>query len=300
MRENVLVMLSSYNGEEYIEEQIETILAQEGVAVKLLVRDDGSTDKTTTILERYKKEGKLSYYVGQNLGWRKSFMQLVNDAPLSDFYAFADQDDYWMPQKLKAAISYLKTKPKGPQLYSCNGDLWKNGEIVGKVYPIERKFDKYSNFINPKCQGCTLVFNRELLQIVKSKMPQIEVVHDAWVVRLSILLGAYYYDNNSYILYRQHGNNQLGAETTTRETFQRRWKMYTKRQKVESLDIIANEILKCYGDILDEEGRQICNIFASYCHSLRSYLKLLFSSKYKCDNLLGTFGFKYRVLTRML
>lgn len=300
MSEKILVLLSSYNGEKFIEEQIDTILAQEDVNVQLLVRDDGSTDRTPQILERYKIEGKLDYYLGINMGWKRSFMQLVQDAPDCDYYAFADQDDHWMPEKLKSAVKCLKSLPSGPKLYNCNGSLWKDGKIVGKVCEREPKYNKYSGFINPIGQGSTQVFNREMLLIVRSHMPQIEVPHDAWFARLSILLGGYYYDSNSYILYRQHGNNQLGADISSLDTFRRRIKMYSNRKKASSLDLIAKNMLDSFGNVMDKESYRICYTISNYQNSIFCYLKLLLSPKYHCDNLLTTIGFKYRVLVRYL
>lgn len=300
MGENVVVLLSSYNGETYIKEQIDTILAQEGVSVKLLVRDDGSSDNTLQVLDRYKSEGKLDYYRGENLGWKKSFLQLILDAPDSDYYAFADQDDYWLPEKLKKAIECMKTMPQGPQLYNSNGSLWKDGEIVGKVCETTPKFNKYSRFIVPLGQGSTQVFNRDMCELIKKRVPKLELAHDAWLARIAILFGAYFYDNNSFILYRQHGNNQIGAETTKGEKLKRRIKQYSSLKRSHYLDLFAKEILSCYGDLLEKESYRICYTFANYRKSASCYLRLLLSPKYKCDNLLATIGFKYHVLLRMI
>lgn len=299
-KEEIIVLLSSYNGEKYIEEQIETILAQEGVVVKLFVRDDGSNDRTPQILERYKKEGKLDYYVGENLGWRNSFMRLVVDAPDGDYYAFADQDDHWLPEKLKKAVECMKTMPRGPQLYNSNGSLWKDGEIVGKVSTIKPELNRFARFINPLGQGSTQVFNRDMQLLVKKHIPQIEVPHDAWFARLAILLGGYHYDYNSYILYRQHDNNQIGADTNSKERLHTRFKKYASISKLHYLDIVAKEMIKCYGDIMDKESYQICYTIANYREKASCTLRLLLSPNYKCDNWLQTFGFRYRVLMRMI
>lgn len=104
MKQNILVLMSTFNGEKFIREQIESILAQENVNIKLLVRDDGSTDKTLDILNEYKNKGKLNYYIGKNLGPQLSFMHLLQNAPYCEYYAFADQDDVWLKDKLSTAI----------------------------------------------------------------------------------------------------------------------------------------------------------------------------------------------------
>ena len=96
MDKKVLILLSTYNGERYIKEQIESLLKQENVKVSILVRDDGSTDGTINILNEYQKQGKLKWYTGENLKPAKSFMNLVENAPEYEYYAFCDQDDVWL------------------------------------------------------------------------------------------------------------------------------------------------------------------------------------------------------------
>lgn len=300
MAENILVLLSSYNGEKYIKEQIDSILAQDGVNVKILVRDDGSSDRTPQILEHYKQEGRLDYYIGKNIGWKKSFIQLVLDAPDSDYYAFADQDDYWLPEKLKMAITCMNTMPEGPKLYNSNGSLWKDGRIVGKTCTKVLKYDKCSRFITPFGQGSTQVFNRDMLQIVKNNRPHTTFAHDAWFARVAILLGVYFYDNNSYILYRQHDNNQIGAEISEKDKFLKRINQYTKFKNTHYLDFFAKDLLCCYGSLMNEESYNICYNISNYRYSASCFLKVLFSPNYKCHSLLATLGFKYRVLMRML
>ena len=117
----ICVMLSSYNGEKYIKEQIDSILAQkiDGEMI-LLVRDDGSTDETKQILNEYRsKYNNISWYTGDNLKAAKSFWDLVNSAPDADYYAFCDQDDVWYPDKLVRAINALE-KEAIPALYASN------------------------------------------------------------------------------------------------------------------------------------------------------------------------------------
>ena len=103
---NVAVLLSAYNGDKFIKEQIESILNQNGVNVKLTIRNDGGDpeEKTRRIIREYvAKDERVSLLEGENLGCAKSFWQLLREAPEADYYAFADQDDVWLPDKLKAA-----------------------------------------------------------------------------------------------------------------------------------------------------------------------------------------------------
>lgn len=295
---SILVMMSSFNGEKYIKEQIDTILCQQGVTVSLLVRDDGSTDSTPRILESYKKKGLLDYYIGQNIGWRASFMDLVNKAPQSDYYAFSDQDDHWKENKLCVGINCLKAMPYGPKLYMSNVIYWKDNKEKGLSMPVTIRKDLYYTSLFCDAFGCTMVFNKELMDIVKSNPPRIEVAHDVWFYELAAVLGVLYYDGNSYIQYRQHDNNQLGYDKYFWEKFSRRIKSYSRVWRVHNKDIVSKELLRCYGQYMSEESRKIVSVVANYRTSLNCYLRLLFSKRFSHDNFLTNLGLKYRILIR--
>ena len=116
--DKVAILMSTYNGEKYLDEQIGSILAQEGVDVTLYIRDDGSSDRTAEIIKYYcKSYHNVSFTQGENLGVGNSFMQLVYDAKdVYYYYAFADQDDIWLPEKIKMAADKIK-ESKRPLLY---------------------------------------------------------------------------------------------------------------------------------------------------------------------------------------
>ena len=108
----VAVLMSTYNGERYLREQIDSIAAQRDVEVFLWVRDDGSCDETRALLLEFSKKPRgsiLSWKVemGDNRGFLGSFENLLTGAEGCDFYAFSDQDDYWFPEKLTKAIVAL-------------------------------------------------------------------------------------------------------------------------------------------------------------------------------------------------
>ena len=92
----VTILLSSYNGETYLDEQLESIEAQKDVQTRILVRDDGSTDHTCDILDQWQQKTNLKWYCGENIGPARSFMDLLRQAGDSYYYAFSDQDDYWL------------------------------------------------------------------------------------------------------------------------------------------------------------------------------------------------------------
>ena len=113
--DKIQILMSSYNGIKYIKEQLDSIMAQDcqekGIAgLFLLVRDDGSTDGTQNVLEQYSEKypDRIKWFQGSNKGVIKSFFELIANAGNADYYALADQDDYWMPSKISTGIKKLK------------------------------------------------------------------------------------------------------------------------------------------------------------------------------------------------
>lgn len=112
--------MSTYNGKDYLREQIDSILSQDceekaDVKLKLLIRDDGSKDGTQEILRKYaaKYPDQVSWYQGENIGVIKSFFDLIEKSDeKADYYAFSDQDDYWHKEKLRAGIEKIKEMSK--------------------------------------------------------------------------------------------------------------------------------------------------------------------------------------------
>ena len=104
------ILLSTYNGEKYIKKQLESLFQQEYEEFKVIIRDDGSTDKTVEIIHGFqlKYPEKIELYQGENVGWKKSFQWLILNAGNADYYSFCDQDDIWGKKKLKHAVEELE------------------------------------------------------------------------------------------------------------------------------------------------------------------------------------------------
>lgn len=217
----VVVLMSSYNGEKYIQEQIDSILAQKGdFTLDLCVRDDGSRDKTQTILQDYKEQGKLRWYTGNNLKPAHSFMDLLQNCKGYDYYAFADQDDYWMPDKLARAIRNIENFNKNSQsvLYFSNAVLVDAilNDLGRNVYKEIPKTDFYTMSCAGGLIGCTMVFNDALAKLIHEKpVPKKMIMHDFYTaIVCSACGGEVLYDDKPSMKYRQHGNNVVGISYT--------------------------------------------------------------------------------------
>ena len=210
----VAVMMSSYNGELFIEEQINSVLRQSDVDVHLYIRDDGSTDKTIRILQEYSDMDNVTVEYGRNVGVGNSFMDLLWSIPDTyDYYSFCDQDDVWETDKLIAAVTRLSTE-SGCALYASSLECVDiNNNSIGIKFEPGREFDStlLSAICRNQCFGCTQVFNKELFLLLYSRRPAKQLLqtkfHDAWVSVSAAAAGRILYDRESHIRYRRHGRN---------------------------------------------------------------------------------------------
>lgn len=229
----VVVLMSTYNGEKYLRTQLDSILDQRNVNVEILVRDDGSTDSTIEILKEYESKGLLKWYTGENLRPAKSFMNLIINAPDAEYYAFSDQDDVWMESKLINAVDMLK-QHNNASLYYCNALLVdENLNVFGEnVLPFIPNF--YSGLSYGKAAlGCSMVFNKELMKMLKTKIPENIIMHDAWVTNVcQIIHGNIIRDDRPLFYYRQHSNNQVGGKRDFISTARRKFNFIKKNKNL--------------------------------------------------------------------
>lgn len=213
----IVVLLSSYNGEKYIQEQIDSILNQrlKNFELSLIIRDDGSTDKTKEIIEKnIEKDNRISLIVGENEGLVASFFDLMKISNNRfDFYSFADQDDVWKEDKLQRAIDVLKKFPQDrPQLYQSSSlPVDKNLNPIYKPYYPRRKQTIYNTIIQNISAGHTYVFNQALLDVSVNDVDTSKIyVHDSYLTNVAEIYHGLHYDRTAKTLYRQHGGNRLG------------------------------------------------------------------------------------------
>lgn len=300
--ETVNVLMSTYNGEKYLEEQIQSIINQKGVNVILTVRDDGSNDSTISILESYMERGVLKYYQGQNVRPAKSFMDLVRNASDYNYYAFCDQDDVWKPDKLIRAITCLDEYDSNePLLYSANFKLVDASlkPISGSTHVTETNYE--TAIVSCCVTGCTAVFNKKLQALLKAYTPEYQGMHDSWAGRVCLAVGGKLIFDKDYeaLLYRQHGNNVLGG---TKNTLSDRVKRFFKNatRKECAISRQAEELLNGYSEFMSKENLALTKLVANYRCSFLSWMKLLTTNKIKMDNRTSLILFRLKVFFRSL
>lgn len=257
---SVSVLMSTYNGEKYIQEQLDSIFNQKDVELKLIVRDDGSRDSTLDILYRNKKDHDNLTIIrdGNNLGSCKSFLKLISSCTDDEFYALSDQDDIWDEDKLITAIDKMKPCDLSkPVLYHSNLRIVdENNTFYRNSHSSPKKLEnKYLSLIQGGATGCTLVYNHALAEIAKRVKPRNFSMHDTWLYIVSMLLGEVVYDFKPHINYRQHSNNVIGTSLNgkTKNYVIREIERFSNRKLQPHYDN-AVELLRELGNELDEES----------------------------------------------
>lgn len=263
--EKVVVLMSTYNGEKYLEEQIKSIINQKDVQVDLFVRDDGSNDTTLEILSKYEKKNILKLYTGQNLKSAYSFMDLIMNAPNSEYYAFADQDDVWREDKLIRAIKKIKSYNNDivPRLYSSNYQLVDSNlnKLPNNKHVTTTNFEE--SLVASCCTGCTVVFNKALLNYLRIDNPKTIVMHDDWVHKVCLAIGGtVYFDNERMLMYRQHGKNVDGGIHSFRNRTKKILERMCFKDCIRSKQIA--ELIRIYGNYMPKEYRDLAQRVACY------------------------------------
>ena len=216
LQPHIEVLLSTYNGEQYVAALLESVLAQECEgSLTVRVRDDGSQDRTLDIV-RGVEDPRILVDAGPNLGATGSFFRLLeSSSKRADYVAFADQDDVWLPGKLAAAVErHRERAAAGPALY-CGRATITDAHLqpLGETRLPELGPSTQNALVENIATGCTSVLDakaRDLL--VRHGWPRVPISHDRWCYLVLATLGTVLYDERSFILYRQHGANTIGVD----------------------------------------------------------------------------------------
>ena len=243
MRVNIL--MSTYNGEKFVAEQVESIQKQTYTDWHLLIRDDGSTDKTCEILADFvSTDSRIKLIRAENVGVIKSFHELVKNNLDADFYFFADQDDYWLPEKLTVMLEEAnKHDNRKPIMYYTDLKVTDKALKVTSQSMIRSQSGHANTRLvqelteNTVTGGASMI-NHELAQLWQTTNDVI--MHDWYLALVAAALGELIYIDQPTHLYRQHDTNVLGARTFSKRLkkwlhpylwFKKYWGLITASQK---------------------------------------------------------------------
>jgi glycosyltransferase involved in cell wall biosynthesis len=235
--ELITILLCTRNGANYLKEQLDSIHEQDYKNLTLWISDDGSTDNTLELLKKYQDIfGKDRFHIlsGPQKGFAANFLSLVTNPQITgDFFAFSDQDDIWEKDKISKAIRQLKRMSENKPLLYCSRTRLVDAH--NKEIGFSTNYTKEPSFANAIVQniggGNTMVFNKITRDLLLRVSKNLEVVcHDWWTyIVVTASNGEVYYDVYPSLRYRQHANNQIGANQTVLATLLRLYYMLRGR-----------------------------------------------------------------------
>lgn len=296
---SVTVVLSTYNGALHIERQLDSIFAQSGVLVKVVIRDDNSKDNTLQIIENYIKRyptRDIKLIKGENLGFAKSFFVALASCDETEFYAFSDQDDVWKKEKLIKCIGAIHDDESIPQLSYCRMyrsdiDLNLLDEQVDVLVPeaLTKKITLTKTFN----YGAATVINKAAKNLVCRTWPEIkDLPHDMWVGLLCFWFGKVYYVDEPLYYWIRYNTSVTGEGTKKTGCIYR----VKKSLNGQSYINVAPVLLEHYGDLLTKEDAIFLKKITDYKKQMSDKISLLFDAEFKRDSILGTIVLKMGIL----
>ncbi|MFD1393849.1 glycosyltransferase family 2 protein [Lacticaseibacillus jixianensis] len=271
----VVICMSTYNGEKFLAQQLDSFIAQTHQNWRLIVHDDGSTDSTKQILARYADLDDRVRVVDDegHLGIKRAFLSLLSKED-AELYAFSDQDDVWHEDKLAVLVARLRGEdPSVPTLiYSRFDEI----DAQNQILPDRSSQAVYSTRLKDfllinTATGCTCMVNHALRDQLIRPLTSLRLsaihMHDWWAALVASALGQVIFVNQKLVSYRQHGNNVLGAPTGGR--FLKRFGRFLEFREsriVDSGTKQAGELLRLYGPQLSVDQTQLVAGVADLFH----------------------------------
>ncbi len=277
----VAVVLSTYNGEKYVKNQIDSILNQTYKNIEIYVRDDGSKDRTIDVLKEYEEQGKIKLYPKENVGFIKSFFECLSFCKDADYYAFCDQDDEWFEDKIERAIVKLNEKDSNkPLLYFADYDFYDDN----MQFISHSKSHKYGpSFRNAIVDCITLgintVINKKARDIMVNSGIQKSCGHDWTAYMICSSMGEVIYDKVSTLKYRRTGKNvSPGGKGFIAFQIWRIKKFFVN----DYFSNVKEELIEfenLFGDKLSEKDKKILSLFTNKKYSFKNSIKKVFYPK---------------------
>ena len=242
MDKRVSVVMTTYNGQKYLREQMDSLREQTMPIDEVIIMDDCSTDHTPDLVSAYIKEYNLK---GWNLvqnelnqGWKKNFKSGF-DLATGGYIFSCDQDDIWFDNKLIFSINALELKDDNKPLMFCsNSDIIDSeGNLTGKKFvKSSNKINKHNVLLYSFTQGCSMVFNYKALELFH-KFPPVGTYHDRWLTLICATFGQIVYSDKALFGYRIHSNNALGIKVESPMSFIEHIRRRIKYWSTSSLNI---------------------------------------------------------------
>lgn len=207
----VSIAMTTYNGEKYLREQLDSIYRQTHKNIEVIVCDDRSTDNTANILEEYSRKFALKYYINENnLGFVKNFEKVISLCN-GDYIALADQDDVWLKNKIEVLLNEIG---ENLLIHTDCTLIDEQSNIISRYWKgnIESHTSFEDFLFSNMVTGCTVLMSQEL-QKKSLPFPEGLAYHDWWLGIVSVNETRLKYITTPLTLYRQHSSQDTGAYT---------------------------------------------------------------------------------------
>ena len=285
----VEILLATYNGEQYLREQLESIVNQDYVYWVVRVCDDASTDDTYNILKEYQEKYPDKFILVKNeQGFgsaKKNFMNLIKNSTC-DYVMCCDQDDVWLPNKISLTLQAMKENEQGEMPVLVHTDL---NVVDANLNVLSESFFEHSNFrkefelneilIQNFVTGCTMMMNKPMVTLMSRVEDCDKILMHDWVASiLATSVGKVAFVDTPTMLYRQHGINSVGAKKYGLALFISKLKEAKMRQSLVDTTVQANVVAELYQDILDKEKYEFIQQYGTLwkknkVQRIRFYLK---------------------------
>ena len=283
------ILLATYNGSEFIEDQLKSIESQTHKNWRIWASDDGSTDGTVEILEKWAhKLGSLRFIIlqGPGKGFVENFQFLISNANLNGNYiAFCDQDDVWMNDKLERAINVLYKIDKNlPGLYCSRTEILdRNGNKTNRLSPLFKRKTSFDNaLVQSIAGGNTIVLNSSARNLMAQYSNLRPVSHDWWsYLIVTGVSGKVFYDINPSIYYRQHEKNIVGENKSLISRYKRfKFLINGSFYNWNSINISCLEF--AYQSLTDENKKKLNDFkLIRSCGFLKRFIRVLNNRLYR-------------------
>ena len=279
----ITVLLAAWNGENYLREQMESLLGQTNQEFTILISDDCSTDRTPEIISEYENRFPDRVKSLKNLNpsgsARNNFFRLLKAAS-DEYLMFCDQDDIWLPDKVEVTFKEMKKMENvwGRDMpILVHTDLSVADQAGTVLYPSMTRYQKigvYDNrtshyLVENNITGNTMMINRSLKNLMV-QIPETCVMHDWWLGLMASCFGKISYIDRPLVLYRQHGSNQVGAKSGMKQLLERRNSREKVRENYRSLFEQAKAFLSIYGQSMTPGQKELFEEFLTLCKRSRA------------------------------
>lgn len=262
MDKKVAVLISTYNGEKYLREQLDSILHQTYKNIEIVIRDDGSKDGTVELVKEYQKNHEnIILKEGTNIGFIKSFFKLLELAE-ADYYAYCDQDDIWLENKIELAAQALNGADNAkPNMVFGNSDYYDENMNFMSEGEKHRTFSFKNSLYECVAQGMTMTINHAAKEIILANIPEKCLFHDWWTYMVCSGMGNILYNDETVVKYRRFQKNATAeGQSALKVLLWRIEKLFTDNGMK---DIRAQQLeyKKMFYDRMSDENKKILDIF---------------------------------------